>query len=85
MKTSGRFSVVRGTSDGVFSIARGKKGILQSVVFMGRLVLPKILSENRELKKFPYCIFIDGVYFVYVVEVLIEYNFFLKIEYILIK
>lgn len=47
MKTSGRFAVVRGTSDGVFSIARGKKGILQIVVFMGRLVLPKILSENR--------------------------------------
>lgn len=47
MKTSGRFAVVRGTSDGVFSIARAKKGILQSVVFMGRLVLPKILSENR--------------------------------------
>lgn len=47
MKTSGRFSVVRGTSDGVFSIARGKKGILQSVVFMGRLVLPKILSEKK--------------------------------------
>lgn len=47
MKTSGRFAVVRGTSDGVFSIARAKKGILQSVVFMGCLVLPKILSENR--------------------------------------
>lgn len=46
MKTSGRFAVVRGTSDGVFSIARGKKGILQSVV-LGRLVLPKILNENR--------------------------------------
>lgn len=70
MKTSGRFSVVRGTSDGVFSIARGKKGILQSVVFMGGLVLPKILSEKSRtiLKKFPYCIFIDGVYTLFCVR-----------------